>query len=139
MSLVNESMNGNLETTELRKCILTVDDNGILLRSIKAMLQDTYDVVVANSGMLAIKQAKKKAPHLILLDYEMPQWDGKKTLEEIRGDEQLKDIPVVFLTGVEDKSNMDAVAELKPSGFLLKPIEPKVLIDTIEKVLGDKV
>ena len=82
-----------------------------------------------------MKQAKKKAPDLILLDYEMPEWDGRRTLEEIRNDEKLKDTPVVFLTAVADKAHIAAVLELKPSGYLLKPIEQQTLMDTIEKAL----
>lgn len=118
-----------------KKTILAVDDSGILLRSVKAALEDSYEVMVANSGMMALKQAKKKLPDLILLDYEMPEWDGKKTLEEIRHDEELKDIPVVFLTAVRDREHIAAVLKLRPSGYLLKPIEPQVLIDTIEKAM----
>lgn len=118
-----------------KRSILAVDDSGVLLRSVKTMLEKKYDISVANSGMLAIKQAKKKIPDLILLDYEMPEWDGKKTLEEIRNDEELKDIPVVFLTAIADKAHIAAVLELKPEGYLLKPIEQQKLIDTIEKAL----
>lgn len=121
--------------TEGKKCILAVDDSGIFLRSVKTMLEKKYDVVVANSGKVAIKQAKKKTPDLILLDYEMPEWDGKKTLEEIRTDEKLKDIPVIFLTAVADKSHIATVLELLPSGYLLKPVEQQMLLDTIEKAL----
>lgn len=121
--------------TQQRRSVLAVDDSGILLRTVKAMLEKTYDVMVANSGMTAIKQAKKKVPDLILLDYEMPEWDGRRTLEEIRNDEDLKDIPVVFLTAVADKAHIAAVLNLRPSGYLLKPIDQQVLIDTIEKAL----
>ncbi len=127
---------GAAETPEQsRKCILAVDDSGILLRSVKSMLDSKYDVCVANSGKVALSQAKKKAPDLILLDYEMPDWDGKRTLEEIRNDETLKDTPVVFLTAVADKAHIAAVLELKPSGYLLKPIEQQTLFDSIEKAM----
>ncbi|MBO5302587.1 MAG: response regulator transcription factor [Lachnospiraceae bacterium] len=122
-----------------RKRILVVDDSGILLRSVKAMLDKKYDISVATDGKLALKQAKKNKPDLILLDYEMPEWDGKKTLEEIRNDAELKDIPVVFLTGVADKEHIIAVLDLKPAGYLLKPIEQQRLIDTIEKVFSGTV
>ena len=120
---------------EERKYILAVDDSGILLRNIKTMLEKDYDVAVANSGMMAVKQAKKRLPDLILLDYEMPEWDGRKTLEEIRNDEELKDIPVVFVTAVADKEHIAAVLNLRPSGYILKPIEQQKLYDTIEKAL----
>ena len=124
-----------LEEEQRRKRVLAVDDSGVLLRSVKAMLEKQFDVAVATSGKLAITQAKKNKPDLILLDYEMPEWDGKRTLEEIRNDEELKDIPVVFLTAVADKSHIAAVLGLRPSSYLLKPIEQQKLIDVIEKVL----
>lgn len=130
-----EAENAQEAATEERKYILAVDDSGILLRNIKTMLEKDYDVAVANSGMMALKQAKKKKPDLILLDYEMPEWDGRKTLEEIRNDEELKDIPVVFVTAVADKEHIAAVLELRPSGYILKPIEQQKLYDTIEKAL----
>lgn len=118
-----------------KKRVLVVDDSGILLRSVKTILEKDYIVSVATSGIIALKQIKKNAPDLILLDYEMPEWDGKKTLEEIRNDEEIKDIPVVFLTGVADKEHIAAVLGLRPEGYLLKPVDPAKLIDTIEKVL----
>lgn len=130
-----ETEKTQVKVAEERKYVLAVDDSGILLRNIKTMLEKEYDVAVANSGMMAIKQAKKRLPDLILLDYEMPEWDGKRTLEEIRNDEDLKDIPVVFVTAVADKEHIAAVLELRPSGYLLKPIEQQKLYDTIEKAL----
>lgn len=119
-----------------KKRILAVDDSGVLLRSVKAILEKKYEVVVATSGPMAMKQAKKKLPDLMLLDYEMPEWDGKKTLEEFRNDDELKNIPVVFLTGVSDKEHILAVLGLKPEGYLLKPIEQERLLDTIQNVLA---
>lgn len=135
LKIYEEGSEETKEETEEKKYILAVDDNGILLRNIKAMLDKDYDVAVANSGKMAIKQAKKRLPDLILLDYEMPEWDGKRTLEEIRGDEELKDIPVIFVTAVADKEHIAAVLSLRPSGYMLKPIEQQRLFDTIEKAL----
>lgn len=123
------------ETEDRKKRILAVDDSGILLRSVKAMLEKTYEISVATDGMMALKQAIKKKPDLILLDYEMPKMDGKETLEELRRDEELKDIPVVFLTGIAERENIMAVLKLKPEGYLLKPIDQQRLVETIEKVL----
>ncbi len=124
------------EGDDRKKRILAVDDSGVLLRSVKAILEKTYDVSVATSGPMAMKQAKKNIPDLILLDYEMPEWDGKRTLEEFRNDEELKNIPVVFLTGVADRSHIMAVLGLNPEGYLLKPIEQDRLMNTIRDVLA---
>ena len=75
----------------------------------------------------------KQRPDVILLDYEMPVCDGRQTLEMIRADEEMKDIPVIFLTGVNDRENIQAVLRLRPAGYLLKPAVPERRIETIEK------
>lgn len=121
---------------EGKKQILIVDDNAQTLRGIKAMLDDNYDISVATSGMKAMTSLGKNRPDLILLDYEMPVCDGKQTLEMIRADEELSDIPVIFLTGVSDREHIQAVLGLKPSGYLLKPPVKDTLIDAIEKALS---
>ena len=126
-----------IEEAEARKRILVVDDSGILLRSVKTMLADRYEVAVATDGKKAIERAKRRKPDLILLDYEMPVMDGKETLEELRKDEELKDIPVVFLTSVADRESIAPVLKLKPQGYLLKPIDQKRMFETIESVLGE--
>ena len=66
----------------------------------------------------------------------MPVCDGKMTLEMIRADEDMKDIPVIFLTAVNDKANIEAVLKLKPAGYFLKPVVKDRLFAEIEKVLA---
>lgn len=122
-------------TTEMKKKhILIIDDSAMSLRSIKATLDQTYEVSVAMDGEKGLALAKKKHPDLILLDYEMPGWDGKKTLEEIRNDEEIMDIPVMFLTGVADKEHISAVLGLNPIGYLLKPVEQSKLLQMVQEV-----
>lgn len=126
------------EAAEVKKHILIVDDSGILLRSVKNMLADRYEVAVAMDGKKAIERAKRRKPDLILLDYEMPVMDGKETLEVLRKDEELKDIPVVFLTSVANRDSIAAVLQLKPQGYLLKPIDQNRMYETIENVLAEQ-
>ena len=91
---------------------------------------------MATSGMQALTLIGKKKPDIIFLDYEMPVCDGKMTLEKIRELDGAKDIPVVFLTGVSDKKHIEAVLELKPAGYLLKPADASRIHDIIDKILG---
>ena len=121
---------------EGKKRILVVDDNGTTLRTMKAMLEEHYEVAVAISGAQAMTSIGKKRPDLILLDYEMPVCDGRMTLEMIRADEDLKDIPVIFLTAVNDRANIEAVLKLKPAGYFLKPAVKDQLRAELQKVLG---
>lgn len=118
-----------------KKRILVVDDNGTTLRTMKAMLEDYYEVSIAISGAQAMTSIGKKRPDLILLDYEMPVCDGRMTLEMIRADGEMKDIPVIFLTAVNDRANIEAVLKLKPAGYFLKPAVKDKLIAEIEKIL----
>ena len=103
------------EDDENKKHILIVDDSAITLRGIKAMLDKEYQITVATSGEQALKTLRKKKPDLVLLDYEMPGWDGRETLERIRAEEDIADIPVIFLTGVADKEHIAAVLKLNPA------------------------
>lgn len=123
------------ERKPYKKHILVVDDNGATLRMMKAMLEGRYEVSVAISGAQAMTSIGKKRPDLILLDYEMPVCDGKMTLEMIRADEEMRSIPVMFLTAVNDRENIEAVLKLKPAGYFLKPAVKDRLIAEIEKIL----
>ena len=73
----------------------------------------------------------KKRPDVILLDYEMPVCDGKQTLEMIRSDEDTKDIPVIFLTGLGDMEHIKSVLALKPAAYILKPANKDSLMEKI--------
>lgn len=118
-----------------KKRILVVDDNGTQLRTMKAMLEESYEVAIAISGAQAMTSIGKKRPDLILLDYEMPVCDGKMTLEMIRADDEMKDIPVIFLTSVNDRSYIEAVLKLNPAGYFLKPPVKDRLLNEINKIL----
>ena len=119
-----------------KKRILVVDDNGTALRTMKAMLEEYYDVALAISGAQAMTSIGKKRPDLILLDYEMPVCDGKMTLEMIRADDDMKSIPVVFLTAINDRANIEAVLKLKPAGYFLKPPIKDRLLAEIDRILN---
>lgn len=131
-------LTGILDEVHEKKSILIVDDSAISLRSIKAMLDTRYNVKVANSGEKALEIIKKKRPDLILLDYEMPGWDGKTVLEKIRNDQELQDIPVIFLTSVSDKKHITAVLRLNPAGYFLKPLKKEKVLEAIKNVLNEK-
>ena len=118
-----------------RKTILCIDDSGVLLRKMKALLEDKYEVVLVNSAAMAIKFLTLRRPDLILLDYEMPEMNGKMTLEKIREDASMADIPVIFLTAVADKEHIAAVLGLNPAGYFLKPLEREKVLEKVAQVL----
>ena len=116
-----------------KKKILVVDDSGAMLRNVKAWLGDTYHVVLANSGAMAIKYLSMDRPDLVLLDYEMPVVNGKQVLEMIRTENDFSDIPVIFLTSKNDKESIMEVLALKPEGYLLKTMKPAEIINAVNE------
>ncbi|MCM1060790.1 MAG: response regulator [Eubacterium sp.] len=138
LKIVNLIAEKERERQAAKKRVLVVDDNGTTLRTVKSMLEEKFDVSIAISGAQAMTSIGKKRPDLILLDYEMPVCDGRMTLEMIRADDELKDIPVIFLTGVNSREHINAVLGLKPAGYYLKPPVKEVLIERIEEVFNGK-
>ena len=116
--------------------IMIIDDNAMTLRSMKGLLEDEFNVYVANSGPKAFKVMTNIKPNLILLDYEMPEMDGREVMQKLRNDERLFDVPVIFLTGVNDREHISAALALRPSGYLLKPVAKAKLLSTIESTLS---
>jgi CheY-like chemotaxis protein len=125
------------ERKKVRRRILVVDDSAMVLRNIKSILEEEYDVFLATSGRQAIKMIPEKEPDLVLLDYGMPGWDGRETFEKIKESPEYGDIPVVFLTGVAQRSQIYAVLKNRPAGYILKPPDQEKIIATIREVLGE--
>lgn len=103
-----------------KKQILVVDDSDFMRSNLIRLLGNDYDMIESNSSITAIKKIAVNRPDLVLLDYEMPVCDGRQALEMIRSDEDIADIPVVFLTGRGDAESVKKVMALKPRGYLLK-------------------
>ena len=115
-----------------KKKILVVDDSGAMLRNVKGWLEDRYQVILANSGAMAIKYLTLNRPDLVLLDYEMPVVNGKQVLEMIRTEVEFSSIPVIFLTSKNDRESITQVMALKPEGYLLKTMKPEDIVKTID-------
>lgn len=119
-----------------RKKVLVVDDNPILLRTAKEMLDEHYQVYIAVSAEQAFNSISRNLPDLILLDYEMPFTNGVEVLKQLRGNDNTKDIPVIFFTGSADREVVEKLVGLKPEGYLLKPPNKKKMLSVIERTLN---
>jgi len=102
----------------------------------QAMLSKKYRVTFASSGTQAIVAVGRAKPDVILLDYDMPVCDGKMTLQMLRSEEETKDIPVIFLTGLADSEHVREVLALRPQGYLLKPPDEATIFARLEEVLA---
>ena len=120
------------------KKILIVDDSGLVLRTMKSMLEDKFEICLAKSGEQALELIPKEMPDLVLLDYEMGGMDGRTTFEKMREDDEMKDIPVVFLTSISDRKVICSVLKSKPDGYILKPPNEELILKTINDIFIKK-
>ena len=103
-----------------KKRILVVDDEPILLRSIKLWLDNEYDLILVNSGETALQFLETHIVDLVLLDYRMPMMDGPEVLAAIRNNIKLKNLPVIFLTANNDRQSVITAMQFKPDGYFSK-------------------
>ncbi len=123
-----------IEGRNSKKRILAVDDTAIILTRISNTLGEDYDVITVNSGIRALKYLEQGRADLILLDIQMSQKDGIETLREIRAMKDCAHIPVIMLTGMEDKDFVLASAKLGIRDYILKPFCSDDLIKRIRRV-----
>jgi len=114
--------------------VLLVDDSAVQIRAMYGILKDKYNVQMATSGMKALELINKQVPDVIFLDYEMPEMDGRMTLEKIREMESAKDVPVIVLSGISEEDYTEKISELKPAGFLVKPTPAEEIHAVLEKM-----
>jgi putative two-component system response regulator len=103
---------------------------GLMLRT------EGYDVLEAEDGPAAFQLLTSgSVPDLILLDVMMPGLNGWQVFTRLREDERWKAIPVVMLTALAQRADVERAVELGVDGYLTKPFEPADLIHTIEETL----
>lgn len=119
-----------------RKTILAIDDDMAYLKLIDSYLQDTYNVVIINSTKLALNYLMKHTPDLILLDYQMPLYNGASFMGMMNRKSDGNPIPVIILSGALDKDSLKECYACNPCSILAKPISKTSLLENIERILG---
>ena len=122
-----------------KKTILLVDDDTDFLQIAYAWFDGVYDVDFVSSAKEAMKYLSDKKPDLILLDHEMPKMSGYEFMAEIRKNWKTADIPVIFLTGKDDKESVMHILEKRPNGYLLKSTPKEQLLKNIDDFFADHI
>lgn len=108
--------------------VLVVDDVAENISMLVEMLKKDYHVVAAKDGMSALKIASTEPqPDLILLDILMPSINGYDVCVQLKADERTKDIPVIFLTVLDETHDIERGFRLGGVDYVTKPFEPSVL------------
>src|SRR5690554_4434186 len=116
--------------------ILLVDDEPDILEIVSYNLSsEGYEVFTANNGADGVAKAKKKHPHLIILDVMMPEMDGIEACEIIRKTPGLENTIIAFLTARGEDYSQVAGFEAGADDYITKPIKPKVLVSKVKSLL----
>ncbi|RKR15122.1 two-component system alkaline phosphatase synthesis response regulator PhoP [Maribacter vaceletii] len=116
--------------------ILLVDDEPDILEIVGYNLStEGYQVLTAKNGVEAVTIAKKKTPHLIILDVMMPEMDGIEACEIIRNTKGLENTIITFLTARGEDYSQVAGFDAGADDYITKPIKPKVLVSKVKALL----
>ncbi|MEM7486018.1 MAG: response regulator transcription factor [Bacteroidota bacterium] len=116
--------------------ILLVDDEPDILEIVSYNLSsEGYEVYTAVNGVEGVAKAKKKNPHLIILDVMMPEMDGIEACEVIRSTPGLENTIITFLTARGEDYSQVAGFDAGADDYITKPIKPKVLVSKVKALL----
>jgi len=113
--------------------VLTVDDSPAILEAVSAVLSNEYTVFKLPKPEMLENVLKKVTPDLFLLDYQMPELNGFELVPIIRGLEEHKETPIIFLTSEGTVDNITAAVGLGACDFIVKPFNPEQLREKVAK------
>jgi DNA-binding response OmpR family regulator len=119
----------------LTRCVLLAEDDRSVRRYLEVTLQRSgYKVIVASDGLEAMKLALASEIDVVVTDAIMPHLSGQQLARFLRGNAKLARIPIILLTGQENKTASAAPDDLIDA-FLYKPINTQQLINCLETLL----
>ena len=131
---------------ENRKKVLIVDDELDVRIYVRTLFETSgYAPIVTRNGKEGLEKAKELSPDLIILDVMMPEAGGVTMYRELKTDQELKDIPVIMLTGVGEKSFSHYLKMLNikvkdpiphPDAHMEKPLDHEKLLELAKKIIG---
>jgi DNA-binding response OmpR family regulator len=121
-----------------KKKILCIEDEPEMINLIQIILgRMGFDVAGAAGGYAGVQMSKTEHPDLILLDLMMPDLDGWEVYQQIKADDQTKDIPVIVVTAkAQDIDKVLGLHIARVDDYIAKPFSPQELIASVEKVLA---
>lgn len=126
-----------MNTVPDKKTVLVVDDEAINISLLAQILKGIYKVKIAKDGDKALQiAAMAPPPDLILLDVMMPGIDGFEVCRRLKANPATVAIPVVFVTGKDDATELQQGMDLGAAGYLGKPVDATAVTDKLRELLG---
>lgn len=114
------------------KRILVIDDEAKLRKQFAALLStEGFTVIEARNGREGVEAARRDRPDLVMCDITMPEMNGHRVLETLRGEPATAHVPFIFLTGWGERDDVRTGMNLGADDYLVKPVEPTDLITAV--------
>ena len=122
-----------------KKTILLVEDDAFVSDIYHTKLtEEGYEVIIAENGLEAMKKLGEIAPDLILLDIVMPYMDGLEVLNKLKADEKWKQIPVILLTNLSQKEEVEEGLKSGANDYLIKShFTPSEVVTKVKALLKE--
>lgn len=132
-----EQRTGSWQPSKIRGRVLVVDDN-LIAQTIAshALRRQCFDVECAGDGKQAVQTASRSRFDIVLMDLQMPGWDGFKTVEQIRQLPGYRDIPIIAVTANCSDDYRARSIRCGLQDFLAKPVRTRDLVQVVERYLG---
>jgi two-component system chemotaxis response regulator CheY len=132
---VNESIPTEMDTTDMAKRILTIDDSKTMRDMLMLTLSDAgYDVLQAVDGQDGIEVLGDRKVDVVITDINMPKMDGYAVIRNLRANPVHKSTPILVLTTESDTDKKNLARDAGATGWMVKPFDPDQLVATIRKV-----
>jgi two-component system, cell cycle response regulator DivK len=119
--------------------ILVVEDNELNLRLFCDILRvHGYEVEPVRDGREAVERARAFAPDLVIMDIQMPHISGLEIIEQLKGDETLRAIPIMAVTAYAAKGDEDRIRDAGAEGYVSKPISVIRFVEAVRGLLTDR-
>lgn len=105
------------------KTIQIIDDSSLNIEILKNNLKDRYKILATPDPVKGLALIKRKKPDLVLLDIIMPEMTGYEVMEKIQADEEIADIPVIFITGKTSEEDYNKGLEMGALAYIKKPFD----------------
>ena len=121
------------------KRILIIDDEELIIRSLKKLLEkNNFEVFIAKNGQDALVMTEEEKFDLIIADIRMPGMNGADTIQAIYEnleENKLKKTPTIFITGYADEEIKKRALALKPIAYIYKPFDANELVNKVKEVI----
>ena len=118
--------------------ILVVDDSKVMREMVAACLRPNADLAVtqASSGLEAIEKLSMQRFDVVVLDLNMPDIGGIEVVQFVRGQDKLRDLPIIIVTTRGDDESKNAVLGAGATAYLTKPFTPESILAEVSSALG---